>query len=167
MSTSPKKPDVRQTPTAQTIAEIRALIGSARHGALATLRAEDGHPQCTRVGLASLKDGVPIVFVSALAAHTPALLHDKRCSLLLGEPGKGDPLAHPRATLFCLAREIDRTSLDHQQALQRYLEHHPKAKLYAELPDFRFFALGIKSVSYNGGFGRAYMLEGTALANHT
>lgn len=163
MSTPPKQPNILQTATEETLGEIRTLIGSARHGALATLNAESGHPQCTRVGLATLDNGTPIIFVSALAEHTPALIKDKRCSLLVGEPGKGDPLAHPRATLLCAARPIDNPSPQHEAALQRYLGHHPKAKLYAELPDFRFFALEIGSVRYNGGFGRAFVVKGEEL----
>ena len=38
--------------------------------------------------------------MSELAGHRQALERNGACSLLVGEPGKGDPLAHPRVTLI-------------------------------------------------------------------
>lgn len=137
--------------------EVRALIGDARHGALAVLDPKDGHPISSRVGVATLADGTPLILISALAAHTPALLNDPRCSLLIGEPGRGDPLAHPRITLRCRAAEVIGEA-ERNEARKRYLSAHPKAALYIDLPDFRFFRLEIESASFNGGFGRAYAL---------
>ena len=64
---------------------------------------ETGAPLASRVGVATDIDGAPLILVSMLSAHTPAILADPRCSLLVGEPGKGDPLAHPRLTLICRA----------------------------------------------------------------
>jgi putative heme iron utilization protein len=39
-----------------------------------------------------------------------------------------------------------------------YLAAQPKAGLYVDLPDFAFMRLAVESVSYNGGFGRAYAI---------
>ena len=50
--------------------------------------------------------GEPVFFISRLSAHFPNLEADPRCSLLIGEPGKGDPLAHPRMTLIGRAEKI-------------------------------------------------------------
>lgn len=161
--TGTSRKDVLQNPDEDTVATVRRLISDARHAAIATLRAQDGHPQSTRVGIATFEGGTPLVLVSALAAHTPALLADPRCSLLIGEVGRGDPLAYARVTLFCTARVIPPQSAEAATARQRYLGHHPKAKLYVDLPDFRFFALEIERGSFNGGFGRAYDISGTAL----
>lgn len=136
----------------------RRLLREAHHCALATLDPKSGRPIATRVGLATDADGTPLILISALAAHTPALRADPRCSLLVGEPGKGDPLAHPRITLHCDAREIERGSPEEALAATRYLAHNPKAMLYAGLGDFRYFRLDPTEASLNAGFGRAYAL---------
>ena len=158
--TTNDKPQLFRDPDGKTIAAVRTLVAEARHGALATLEPETGHPVATRVGLAMLADGSPLIFVSMLAAHTPALITDPSCSLLVGEVGRGDPVAHRRATLFCRAERIERETEEGRDALRRYLAANPKAKLYAGLPDFLLFALRVARVTYNGGFGRAYRLNG-------
>ncbi|UGY09480.1 HugZ family pyridoxamine 5'-phosphate oxidase [Phyllobacterium pellucidum] len=136
----------------------RTLLRTARYAALATLEPGSGHPIATRVGLATDHDGTPVILASALAAHTPALLADPRCSLLVGEPGKGDPLAHPRMTVTAKARQIARNTPEHERIEWRYLSHLPKAKLYAGLGDFSFFRLEPDNARLNAGFGRAYQL---------
>ncbi|MDP3897071.1 MAG: DUF2470 domain-containing protein, partial [Mesorhizobium sp.] len=74
------------------------------------------------------------------------------------EPGKGDPLAHPRITLACRAEKYARDTPDWARAERRYLNRQPKAKLYVGLGDFVFFRLDIERASLNGGFGKAYAL---------
>lgn len=137
----------------------RSLVRTARYGALAVLQPQGGWPLASRVGVATNPAGCPLILISALAAHTGALLADPRCSLLLGEPGKGDPLAHPRITLTCRAVQLVRGSSEHAEAERRYLNRHPKAKLYVGLGDFSFFRLEPEGVSLNGGFGRAFAIE--------
>jgi putative heme iron utilization protein len=145
--------------TPEVIAEVRGLIAAARHGALATLSPADGWPVATRVGLA-MHEGMPLILVSALAAHTAALRADPRCSLLIGAvPDKGDPLAFARATLRCRAVELARSDL----LRAAYLGAQPKAGLYVDLQDFAFMRLEVESVSYNAGFGRAYVIDADAL----
>lgn len=136
----------------------KSLIRAAHHAVIATLDPRTGRPIATRVGIATDADGAPAILVSALAAHTPALRADPRCSLLIGESGKGDPLAHPRITLHCDARQIERGSTEEARIAERYLAHSPKAKLYAGLGDFRYFRLEPVGASLNGGFGKAYAL---------
>jgi hypothetical protein len=147
----------------RTVEGLKAMIASTRYGALASIEPGTGHPVATRVGLATDADGNPLIFVSALAAHTPALIADPRCSLLIGAVGRGDPLAHKRATLFCRATEVGRDSPAFEGLLARYVAAQPKAKLYAGLADFRFFVLEIERAVFNGGFGRAYRIEGALL----
>ena len=150
--------------TPEVVAEIRALIAGARHGALATLAPADGWPQATRVGLASF-EGAPLILISALAVHTAALRADPRCALLIGEVGKGDPLAHRRASLTCRAVEIARADPRTPAARAAYLAAQPKAQLYVDLPDFTFMSLEIVRISYNAGFGKAFALSGDDLRN--
>jgi heme iron utilization protein len=149
--------------TPEAIAEAKALVRAADHAALAVLEPGTGWPLASRVGLATLPDGTPLILISALAAHSAALDADPRCSLLVGTVGKGDPLAHPRITLVCRAAVIERQSAVGMEARTRYLAMHPKAAIYIDLPDFRFFRLAIERASFNGGFGRAYAIEGERL----
>ncbi|MGF1629121.1 MAG: HugZ family protein [Kiloniellaceae bacterium] len=135
----------------------RGLLRSARHGALATLDPTDGGPLATRTGLASDMDGSPVFLTSTLSAHTQALLADPRCSVLLGEPGKGDPLAHPRLTVTGRAERIGAGQV-RERLKRRYLARHPKAELYVDFPDFSFWRLAVVRASLNGGFGRAYAM---------
>lgn len=152
---------LRET-TSDVIAEARDMVRSVDHAALATIEAGTGHPLASRVGLATLSDGTPVVLVSRLAAHSAALDGEARCSLLIGEAGKGDPLAHPRLTLMCRATVISDPAA-RTEARVRYLARQPKAALYIDLPDFRFFRLDIERVSFNAGFGKAYAIEGKDL----
>lgn len=143
-------------------AAAKRLVRLARFAALATAAPGDGWPSASRVALATEIDGCPVFLVSTLSAHTAALDADPRCSLLVGEPGKGDPLAHPRLTLYAraerLAREAD------ADARRRYLARHPKAALYADFGDFAFFRARPVRADFNGGFGKACEMAAEDLA---
>jgi heme iron utilization protein len=141
----------------------RQLVRGARYMALAVIDAATGFPSVSRALTAIDLDGTPVVLVSALSGHTKGLLSDARCSVLAGEPGKGDPLAHARITVQCLAEPVDRESSTHACIRQRFVQRHPKAQLYVDFPDFRFFRLVPQQASLNGGFGRAYALTGDDL----
>lgn len=150
------KPDVIRPVDAEALRQAKTLIRTARFGALATVDPTTGWPIATRIGVSTDIDGTPIILVSDLAAHTPALRADPRCALLIGAVGKGDPLAHPRITLSCMAREIAKGSAGHGRIRTRFLAHNEKARLYESLPDFRFFRLEPAAASFNAGFGKAY-----------
>ncbi|MDH6234908.1 putative heme iron utilization protein [Mesorhizobium soli] len=152
-----KKDGVLET-TQDAITLGKTLLRTARYAAIAVLEPQTGAPLASRVGTATDIDGTPLILISMLAAHTPALLADPRCSLLLGDPGKGDPLAHPRLSLACRAAKLERDTPEHARAQRRYLNRNPKAQLYVGLGDFSFFRLEIQGASLNGGFGRAYNL---------
>ncbi len=150
-----KKKDVIRKTDAESIRLAKTLVRSARHGAIAFLDPNTGAPSINRVGVATDLDGTPLILVSMLSAHTPAILADPRCSLLVGVTGKGDPLAHPRISLSCRAVRLERGSPDHVRTERRYLNHNPKAKLYAGLGDFSIFRLEPETGSLNAGFGKA------------
>lgn len=139
------------------------LLRTARSGALATLAPSDGaaaagHPFASLASVANDADGTPVILISRLSSHTAHLEADARCSLLLAQTGKGDPLAHPRITLVTRARRVSRESDEGARVRRRFLARHPKAQLYVDFPDFAFFSLAIERASLNGGFGRAYDL---------
>ena len=130
----------------------RMLLRSIRSGALATLDPE-GTPFASLVTIATDADGTPLMLLSRLSAHTHHLLADPRCSLLFSQGGKGDPLAHPRLTVVGRAAQTEDA-----RARERFLARHPKAKLYADFPDFGFFALDPAAGHLNGGFAKAATL---------
>lgn len=154
-----KKKDVIRETDAGSIQLAKSLIRSARYGAISFLDPETGAPSINRVGVATDLDGAPLILVSMLSAHTPAIIADPRCSLLVGVVGKGDPLAHPRISLSCRAVKLERGGTDHIRAERRYLNRNPKAKLYVGLGDFSFFRLEPELGSLNAGFGKAYLLK--------
>ncbi len=132
----------------------RELIRTARFGALAVIEPDTGVPLASRVSVATAPNGDPVFLISQLSAHFGALEADPRASMLLGEPGKGDPLAHPRITV---TGQAHKTEGDEREALRgRFLARHPKAALYADFGDFAFWRLEIERASLNGGFGKAY-----------
>jgi len=152
------RPSVIRPTDGEAIRLAKTLVRSARFGAIAVIEPETGAPFASRVGVATDLDGAPLILVSLLSAHTRALLADPRCSLLVGEPGKGDALAYPRLSLVCRAVQLEAGDPAHERARRRYLNRNPKAKLYAGLGDFRLFRLDPERASLNGGFGKAFLL---------
>ena len=135
------------------------LLRDSTLGALAVLEVASGYPLVSRVTVAADCEAYPVLLLSRLSHHTQALLVDSRCSLLVGEPGNGDPLAHPRITVFGQAQPLARAAADHADVRQRFLAMHPKAALYADFGDFDFWRLAVQRASLNAGFGRAYQLD--------
>lgn len=136
----------------------RHLLRSIRSGALATLDPEDGTPFVSLVTIATDVDGTPLMLLSRLSAHTRNLLKDPRASLLFSAGGKGDPLAHPRLTVTGRV-----TQTPDPRARARFVARHPKSKLYADFPDFGFFALAPTAGHLNGGFAKAAVLTADEL----
>ncbi|MFC5386117.1 HugZ family protein [Aquamicrobium segne] len=153
-----QKKTVIQTVDDDTRRLAKTLLRNARFAALAFHETGSLTPMISRIGLATDLDGSPITLISGLSAHTQALQADPRCALLVGEPGKGDVLAYPRLSLICRAQQIKRDETKHERIARRYLNHNPKAKLYASLGDFAFFHIEVERASMNGGFGKAYQL---------
>lgn len=149
--------DVRRT--------AKTFLRTARHGALATIDPETGVPMASRVSLATASDGSPVFLISQLSGHFGALENDRRASVLIGEPGRGDPLAHPRITVFGQASRVPDT--EREQIRSRFLARHPKAELYADFGDFAFWRLEIQGASFNAGFGKAYAMTGADLIAET
>ena len=133
----------------------KSLLRTIRAGTLATL-AGDGAPFASLTSVATDLDGTPLILISKLSHHTRHIEADPRCSLLLSQTGKGDPLAHPRLTLTARGRCVDRDSAAGQRIRRRFLARHPKAELYADFPDFNFWRLEPVHVYLNGGFARAW-----------
>lgn len=166
-SGSEGKPPSVIRPTDEAALELaRRLIREARYAAISVLQPGTGHPFVSRVITDIDTDGVPVILASMLTTHMKALVADPRCALLLGEPGKGDPLAWPRITVGCAAERVEADSESDSRIRVRFLRRHPKARLYAGFPDFSFVRLVPKWASLNGGFGRAYEISGDELLSY-
>ncbi len=163
MAETPKQNPIRPT-DAEAIEFARKLIDNAGFGAIAINSAAHDHPHISRIQLSTDSDGNFVTLVSELSAHTAPMRQNPNCSLLIGEPGKGDPLAHPRMSIAVIAEEIERGGEDHLRLRESHLAHHPKSALYIDFADFCFFKLHLVSANLNGGFGRAYQLTKEDLA---
>ncbi|MBD9527865.1 HugZ family protein [Paracoccus sp. PAR01] len=151
---------MKQEPIRPTDDEARALarrlLSGMRHAVLGTIDPETGIPLVTRIAVQTDDNGAPVALLSGLAAHTRALLADTRAGLLVldDEAVKGDAMTHARLSILARAEQIETTP-----ALRDgWLAHDPKAKVYIDLPDFRFWRLVPESGLLNGGFGRAFRL---------
>ncbi|MTI19121.1 HugZ family protein [Rhodobacteraceae bacterium RKSG542] len=154
-----KKKDVIRPTDDEARRLAKGLIHTSLFGSLAVLEPETGYPFVSRVGVSVDVDGSPYILISTLSAHTSGLKQDPRASLMVGSPGKGDPLAHPRLSLSGQFEKVERTSDEHERLRARYLLRHPKAKLYIDFPDFAFFRMNMERGSLNGGFGKAFLLS--------
>jgi putative heme iron utilization protein len=160
-----EKKDVLQPVDADARRLAKTLIHTARSASIATLEA-DGFPATSRVNIATMIDGRIGFLISGLSGHFANLARDRRCSLLIGEPGKGDALAHARITLIGRAERLH--DGDERAALRaRYLMCHPKGALYVDFGDFAFWSFETERAALNGGFGKAYALTAGDLATAT
>ena len=137
----------------------KSILRTARFGALAVIETDTGHPLNSRVGVTNDIDGSPILLLSQLSLHTKALQHEPRCSLLLGEVGRGDPLNSPRVSLIAVADQISKKSGTQKYLRDRYLRQHPRAKLYIDFSDFSFFRVQVERANLNAGFGQFFALK--------
>lgn len=154
----PKEPMFAIPPGYDALGETRRLMRAIKTATLATLTL-DGFPLATLTTIADDDDGAPILLASQLSTHTRNLASDPRCSLLLAQGGKGDPLAYPRVTLHGRALRVDEPEL-RGRLRARFLEQNPKAALYADFGDFSFWRVEVSRALLNGGFGKAAEFEG-------
>jgi putative heme iron utilization protein len=138
---------------AELLAQAISLLNTVTTASLGTLQ-ENGAPCVTLVNIARTHQDEILLCLSGLSLHTQNLIHDARVSLLLVKSGKGDPLTHPRLSVFGEAIPLGSPD-DHPEQRECFLKTHPKAKIYMPLPDFRFWQVKITSAHLNGGFARA------------
>lgn len=154
----------------EALAMAAAIITQAAHGAIAAFSKNGAFPHISRIQLSTGPSGNLVTLVSSLSGHTACMRADPHCALLLGEAGKGDPLAHPRISIDLIASEVAREDADYATLRESHLAQHPKAKLYVDFGDFSFFKLAPQRASLNGGFGKAYNLTAAelvaAITNH-
>lgn len=156
-----KKDPIRET-TDEARDLARQLLAQARHASLGTIDPETGVPLVTRIALQTDADGAPLALLSGLAAHTRALAADPRAGLLIvADVAKGDAMTHARLSI--LGRAVPAPADTERRA--RWLTRDPKAKVYFDLPDFRFWRIEPVSGLLNGGFGQAFRLLPSDMLN--
>jgi len=150
-------PDV---PTPSHAERARTLVAQLGTGTLCTMAREPaGYPYGSFVTF-GLDHGAPVFLISALAEHTKNLHGDPRCSLLIAEPGDGDPLARGRVTLIGSAARLARG--EDESAREAFLALHPDAAYYLDFKDFSFWRMPVDTVRYIGGYGRMSWVERSA-----
>ncbi len=137
----------------------KTLLRDARFASLAFTDIPTGGPSVSRIIVASIPNQGLVTLISDLSAHSQALGFVNKCALLIGEPGKGDPLAHPRMSIIAQAMRLPETMKEHAALVEPFLAMHPKTKLYFNFLDFAFWRFSISRVDLNGGFGKAYQLS--------
>jgi putative heme iron utilization protein len=142
------------------VLEARELLSGAKRGVLSTLDPEAGYPHASIIDLAAVDGGDVVTLISRLAVHRKYAEADDRASILIAPYlGEEDAMTKPRLTLVGrLVREDDRSAYR-----DRYLEAHPEAEMYLQLPDFDFFRLQTEKARYIAGFGRMGWVGGAEL----
>ncbi len=142
----------------------KTLLRDTRFGSLAFMDKASGGPSVSRIIVACIPGQGLVTLISDLSAHSHALALDARCALLIGEPGKGDPLAHARMSVVAQAVRLPEIMKENASLAEPFLAMHPKTKLYFNFLDFAFWRFSISRVDLNGGFGKAYQLTPDDLA---
>ena len=103
----------------------------------------------------ALYDGMILLHLSGLAAHTANIMHHAQMGLIVCTPElAGAPLALPRLSLQGEASMLAAQRYD--QAKAAYLQRIPDAEMLFSFADFRLFALTPTRIHWVGGFGKAY-----------
>ncbi|MFC4948776.1 HugZ family protein [Pseudonocardia sp. GCM10023141] len=135
----------------------RNLLATARTGMLSTL-GEGGYPFGSVVAPAADEQGRPLLLLSDLAVHSHNLKADPRASLMVTEPGAGDPLDLARVTVIGPVTEV--TGADGPTALATYQGVHPGG--LGTDHGFRIYRLDVTSVRFVGGFARMSWVDAAA-----
>jgi heme iron utilization protein len=155
---SDKRNPIRETDD-EARAIAKALLAEARIASLAFIDPETGGPSVSRIIIADFGKARLATLISDLSLHTKALVQNPQCALLIGEPGKGDPLAHPRMTILAKAARMPDEAKDDTAFAAQFQALHPKTQLYFGFADFAFWHFETIRIDLNGGFGKAYRLQ--------
>ena len=152
----------------RTRALAQDLIATMRYAVLSVFDAPHGYPHLSRIAAQSDPDGTPLAFLSEIATHTRLLETNPRAGLLIeaAPESKGDAMAQARMTLQVVARRMSNDTPDHAARLASWVAHNPKAKAYAQLPDFHFWRLEPHGGLLNAGFGQTYVLQPSDLKKY-
>ncbi|MEO9900497.1 DUF2470 domain-containing protein [Nisaea sp.] len=137
-------------------AHIRSLMRSLDRVTLSTGMVNGGGwPYGSLVMTAVDQDGSPLMLLSDLAEHTANFNADPRMSLLFdGTNGLAEPLTGARVSVLGRVKKIE----DERMA-ERYLRHHPSARMFAGFKDFNFYRVSVERAHIVAGFGEIHWVE--------
>ncbi len=134
---------------ADTAFDARCLWRAARAGTLATQAG--GQPFAALVTPAVAPDGDALLLLSGLSVHTRQLRAEPRCALLVsGAAQSANPQTAPRLTVT--GRAVQEPA---PWARRYWLDRHPYAAFYADLPDFTLWRVIPEAGHFVAGFARA------------
>ena len=137
----------------------RGLLEDTKYASLGVNDISSGFPIVSRVSACFSKATGLFFAGSDLSLHSKCLLADEKCSLMLGEPGKGDGLAYARITFLGHVCRMQNEHERRNEYREVFLQKHPKAELYIDFLDFGFYPIVLERAYLNGGFGKAYHLD--------
>lgn len=140
---------------------VRKIIRQAKTAVLSTLLKEGDWPYGSLVLSCCEHDGSPFIFVSDLAEHTKAIKNNSKVSIFYENYNfLDDPLKGTRVSIICSARVVKNIN-QKNILLNRFLYHHPEAKIYSHFDDFNIFRLYIIKAHLIEGFGKIFWLNRT------
>ncbi|SDE25599.1 hypothetical protein SAMN05421538_10574 [Paracoccus isoporae] len=138
----------------------RRLIAQMQHAVLAVTDPAHGAPHLSRIAAQPDLDGTPMGWLSAIAIHSRLLTDTRQAGLLIEDArASGEAMTRPRLSLQVIAVPQPRDDARNPARMRAWLARNPKARVYATLPDFRFWRLEPQGGLLNAGFGRACRLS--------
>lgn len=137
---------------------VQKLLDETKYASLAVNDMATDYPLVSWVAACFSKNTGLFFAGSDLSQHSKCLAKDEKCSLMSGEPGKGDGLAYARITFVGEAARMPNDNERRDEFRQAFVGIHPKAEMYIDFLDFGFYPLNIRRAYLNGGFGKAYHL---------
>ena len=138
---------------------LRTLITTHPIAALGTV--QGGEPFVSMVPFAiEPKSGKLIIHVSTLAAHTKHMLENARVSLMVMAAPSPDVSAQatPRVTIQGTAAQLDKASIEYEEAKAVYVERFPQSLDLFGFADFSLFTIAVTSARFVAGFAQAMTL---------
>jgi heme iron utilization protein len=134
----------------------RQIIRSARKAFLNTIanpgdQAFAGWPSTSMVTVVAAWDGSPVLMLSDIAYHAQNIKADARCALMFdGTEDFANPQEGPRVSVVGKLKKTNDKKLH-----ERFLQRHPRARMYAGFGDFNFYKMDVEKFHFVGGFARA------------
>ena len=145
---------------------LAELLGQQR---IATLAVDiEGMPYASLVPFATGdRSQTLLIHVSELARHSAGLTDGAAFSALIHQPDcrpETNPAQLARVTLQGRVERLRPDTAEHKVARERYLTKFPKSAMTFELGDFSLITLRIESCRFVAGFGKAFDVAPTDLA---
>ncbi|MDG6882481.1 heme oxygenase, HugZ family [Phocoenobacter uteri] len=136
-------------------------------GELSTISREEsksaGYPMGSVAPFVIDHTGCPVVYTAAVAERTKNILENPKASLFMREVNRN----HRIETGWRLGVMGDLVEITDQADLMRvrnhYFRHYPRAKMYENFHEFKFYRLDVKIARVILGFGRIAWVEADVL----